>query len=250
VRHPLSLKEWEGEAAGASVTRLRLSDSHNEYLRSFSAQVAPIVQAVAVFFPAVADVGAVIHVGNQDILDARVNLGLRLLHSLARADDDEDYAGSSGDEPLAVDLLDVFDVNFFRGRLFENDGRIFREGIEGFVVIERKRRDHDAHADLKTAADFELGVGAVGEVPEKLADGRDHAGLLDADSGIAETGGEFERVNAVVVDDAIQVYVADVALLGQLGLHFEKRLIEQMIRRAPEHGGAHLARGRANIAGE
>jgi hypothetical protein len=34
------------------------------------AQVAPIVQFVGVFGPAVADVGAVVHVGNEDVFDA------------------------------------------------------------------------------------------------------------------------------------------------------------------------------------
>jgi hypothetical protein len=54
-------------------------------VRSLS-QVAPVVEFVGVFGPAVADVGAVIHVGDEDVFDAGVDLGLGLLHGLARAD--------------------------------------------------------------------------------------------------------------------------------------------------------------------
>ena len=71
------------------------------------------MQFVGIFHPAVADVGAVVHVGDENVFDAGIDLGLRLLHGLAGADDDEDDAGSAGDEPLAVDFLYVFDVDAF-----------------------------------------------------------------------------------------------------------------------------------------
>jgi hypothetical protein len=116
------------------------------------------VQAVAVFFPTVSDVCAVVHVGNQNVFDARVHLRLGLLHRLAGADDDEDDAGSSGDEPLAVELFDVLDVGFVGGRLLKHDCGILGECIESFVVIERKRRNYDPDADLKPAADFEFRI--------------------------------------------------------------------------------------------
>src|SRR5580658_1751806 len=47
-------------------------------------QVAPIVEAIAVFLPAVADVGTIVHRGDQDVLDARIDLRLRLFHRLAQ----------------------------------------------------------------------------------------------------------------------------------------------------------------------
>jgi hypothetical protein len=49
-------------------------------------QVAPVVEFVGVLGPAVTDVGAVVHVGDKDIFNAGINLGLSLLHGLAGAD--------------------------------------------------------------------------------------------------------------------------------------------------------------------
>src|SRR5215472_15850987 len=220
-------------------------------LRSLaSAQVAPVVEAVAIFFPAVADVSAVVHVRDEDVLDARVDLRLRLLHRLPGSDDNQDDAGRTGNEPLAIDLLDVFDVHFVGGRLLENNRGIFGEGLEGFVVVKGKRRHNDPHADLKAAAHLQFGVHAARQIPEELPDRRDHSRLLNADRGVTESCSEFERINAIVVDDAVQVDVADVAFLGQLRFHLEQGLIEQVIRPAPEHGSAHFAGGRTNVAGE
>jgi len=79
------------------------------------------VQAIGILDPAVAYVRAVIHVGNQHILDPAVDLRLRLLHRRPGADDDQDDSGSSGHQPLAVYLLHVFDVHFVLGRLLEDD---------------------------------------------------------------------------------------------------------------------------------
>ncbi len=53
------------------------------------AEIAPIVEFVGVFHPAVAYVGTVVHVGNENIFDAGIHLGLGLLHGLAGTDDDE-----------------------------------------------------------------------------------------------------------------------------------------------------------------
>src|SRR5271169_1177548 len=72
----------------------------------------------------------------------------------AVADFYQNYSGGSGYQPLAVYLFHVFDVHFVGGRLFENDDGVLGEGIEGFIVVERKGRDNDAHADLESAADF------------------------------------------------------------------------------------------------
>jgi hypothetical protein len=52
------------------------------------AEIAPVVELVGIFTPAVADVGAVVHVGDKDVFDAGIGLGLGLLHGLAEADDD------------------------------------------------------------------------------------------------------------------------------------------------------------------
>jgi len=48
----------------------------------------------------------------------------------------------------------------------------------------------------------------------------------------------------------IQVDVADVAFRRELRLHFEERLSEEAVWLAPEHGGAHLSGGRADVAGK
>src|SRR5258708_11468676 len=98
-------------------------------------QIAPVVELVGVFGPAVADVGAVVHVGNQNVFDAGVGLGLGLLHGLAEADDDQDDTGSAGYQPLLVDDFYVFDVDAFVHGALEDNGGVFGEGFEvGFVV--------------------------------------------------------------------------------------------------------------------
>jgi hypothetical protein len=73
-------------------------------LRSELPKVAPVVEFVGVFGPAVAYVCAVIHVGDENVFDAGVNLGLCLLHGLACPDDREDNAGGAGDQPLTIYL--------------------------------------------------------------------------------------------------------------------------------------------------
>ena len=54
-------------------------------------------------------------------------------------------------------------------------------------------------------------------------DVREHAFLLDHDGRVAEARGEFERIDALAVDDAVQVDIADIALAGQQRLHQLKR---------------------------
>src|SRR4030095_245929 len=181
--------------------------------------IAPVVEFVGVFDPAVADVGAVVHIGNEDVTDACVNLCLRLLHGGASTDNDKDNAGCACNEPLAVDFFNVFDVNTFLGRLFENDRAVFGEGFKGGVVVKRKRRNDDTDADLKAAARTPLRFLTVGELPEQIADRSQHAFLLDADGGIAKTRSKFERVDTVVIYDAVQIDVSDIALLGELRFH-------------------------------
>src|SRR5882724_12268803 len=110
------------------------------------------MELVGVFSPTVADVGAVVHVGDEDVFNAGVDLGLGLFHGLAGADDGEDDAGGARDEPLAVDLFYVLDVDLLGSAFLKNDGVILGEGFEGGVVVEREWRDDDAHADLKAAA--------------------------------------------------------------------------------------------------
>src|SRR5467141_23757 len=212
-----------------------------------SAQIAPVVELVGIFGPAVADVRAVVHVGDEDVLDAGIDLSLSLLHGLTGADNDEHNARSAGNQPLAVHYFHVFDVNAFGHGLLEDDGVVLREGFESGVVVKGKRRDDDADADLKAAARAPLGLDTGSEFPKEVADRGEHAFLLDADGRVAEAGSEFERIDSVVVHDAVEVDVADEAFLGELGLHFEKRATEEEVGLAPEHGGAHLAGGGTNF---
>ena len=214
------------------------------------AQIAPVVEFVGVFDPAVTDVGAVVHVGDHDVLDAGINLGLGLEHGLTDAHNDQHDAARAGDKPLAFNFFYVLDVDAVEIGLFENDGAVLGKRLERRLVVEGKRRDDDANADLEAAARAPLGFDAGGELPEKIADGREHALLLNAYRWIAEAAGELERIDPVVVDDTIQIDVADVAFFGELGLHLHKRLIEKAVGVAPEHGGAHFAGGRADVAGE
>src|SRR5258707_1077681 len=121
-------------------------------LQELLAGGAPGVGVVRVFGPAVADVGAVVHVGNQNVFDARVGLGLGLLHGLAEADDDQDYAGGAGDQPLLVDDFYVFNVDAFVHGALEDNGGVFGEGFAGGFVVEGKRRNDDADANLEAGA--------------------------------------------------------------------------------------------------
>ncbi len=242
----------EVQGADKSVAALPERKSAQKELKAQRelAEVAPIVELVGVFHPAVADVGAVVHVGNENVFDAGVDLGLRLLHGLAGADDDENDARSAGDEPLSVDLLNVLDVDALVHGALENDGGVFGEGIEGFLVVEGKRRNDDADTDLEAAASAPLGIEAIGKFPEEIANGGEDAFLLNADGGVAEAGGEFEGIDTVIVDDAVDVDIADVAFFGELGLHFQESAVEESVGLAPEHSGTHFAGGRADLARE
>jgi len=187
------------------------------------------MKLVGIFGPAVADVGAIVHVGDKNVFGARVNLGLGLLHGLADADDDENDAGGAGDQPLAIDFLYIFDVNAFHVGFFEDDGVVLGEGFERGVVVEGKWRDDDSNANLKTAASAPFGLDAGGKFPEEITDGREHAFLLNADGGIAESRCEFQGIDSIVVDDAVQIDIPDVTFCSKLGLHLDERAIEEEV---------------------
>src|SRR5579862_2998918 len=214
------------------------------------AQIAPSVQLVVVLEPALADVVAIVHVGNHDIADSRIRLGLGLTHRLTHSAHDEHDTGGARHVPLAVHLLHILDVNLFRDTLLEQDRRVLGNRQERRVVIEGKGRYDDAYADLKAALDLELRIRAGGQITQELPDRGRHAFLLDADGRIAEACRELERIDAVPVHDAVEVDVTDVALLGESRLHLLERRVEKSIRTAPEHGGAHLAGGGTDVAGE
>ena len=165
------------------------------------------------------------------------------------ADDDQNHAGRSRDEPLAVDLFHVLDMNFVLRRFLNTITDLWRT-IRTFVIIERERRHDDAHADLEAAAVLQLRILAVRPDPEKIADRRKDAFLLNADRRIAKARSELQRIDAVVVHDAVEVDVADVAFGRELRLHLEQRSVEERVGLAPEHRSAHFAGGRADVARE
>ena len=68
-----------------------VSTSRDHVTLRSSAEISPIVQFVGIFDPAIPDVGAVIHVGNEYVLDTRVDLGLGLFHRLPGPDNDQDH---------------------------------------------------------------------------------------------------------------------------------------------------------------
>src|SRR5260370_10505923 len=135
-----------------------------------SAQIAPVVELVGIFGPAVADVRAVVHVGDEDVLDAGIDLGLSLLHGLTGADNDEHNAGSAGNQPLAVHYFYVFDVNALGNGLLEDDGVVFREGFESGVVVKGKRRGDDEDGHLKDAERGTLTLDTPGGPPKEVPD--------------------------------------------------------------------------------
>jgi len=77
----------------------------------YLAEIAPVVEFVGVFDPAVADVCAVVHVGDHYVFYAGIDLGLGLQHGLAGADYDQDDSAGAGDQPLAFDFFYIFDVD-------------------------------------------------------------------------------------------------------------------------------------------
>src|ERR1035438_10278918 len=213
-------------------------------------QVTPIVKLVGIFGPAVADVRTVVHVGDENVLDPRINLSLRLLHRLPGADYREDYARGASDKPLPIHLLYVFDVNLVRSSALKHDGIIFREGFKSGLVVKRKRRHDDAHSNLKTTTCPPLGVSAGRQFPEKIANGRQHAFLLDENCRIPESRRELQRINAIVVHDAVQVDVPDVAFQRQFCLHLHQRPEKDRIGLAPKHRSSHFTCGRTYFSGE
>ena len=159
--------------------------------------------------------------GIRMFLIAGVGLRLGLPHRRAEADDDQHDARRAGHEPLAVHLLDVLDVDFLGRALLEDDRRRSWRPTRR----SRRRRTGKGGTTMRTPIwkpllTLELRVVARGEVVEELADRRQHALLLDDDRRVAEARGELQRVDAVAVDDAVEVDVADVALLGEPGSIF------------------------------
>ena len=209
------------------------------------------MEPVAVLFrPAVADILAVVHVGDHDVAHAVVGLPLRLPHRRAHAAHDQHHARRAGHQPLAVHLFHVLDVDALACRGLEEDDRVLRARLEAFRIRERERRHDDAHADLEAAARSQPRELAAGEPVQQLAHRREHALLLDADRGIAEARGELERIDAVGVDDAVDVDVADVALVPQRGSIFLSVALKILFGSLQNIGRAHLAGRRPDVAGK
>src|SRR5262249_9860038 len=127
---------------------------------------------------------------------------------------------------------------------------MFRDREKRGIIIKWERRNDNANPDLEAALHLQLRIHARREIREELANRRSHALLLDANGWITESRRELERINAVAVHDAIEIDVTDVAFGGQLRFHLLERGVKQLVRPAPEHRRAHLARGRTDVAGE
>src|SRR5262249_40064849 len=104
--------------------------------------------------------------------------------------------------------------------------------------------------DLEAGARLEARDRALREPVEEFADRRQEALLLDRDRRISEPSRELERIDAVRVDDAVDVDVADVLLLGELRLHLLEGQVEDAFGLPPDLARAHLARGRPDVARE
>src|SRR5688572_28323741 len=213
-------------------------------------EIPPGMQPVAVLVPALADVVAVVHVRNHDVAHAVVGLALRLLHRGTHAADDQHDTGGPGDEPFALGGAYVLDVDALAARRLEEDYRILGSVLQSLGIVIGEGRYDDAHADLEAAACAQPRNRAVRELAQQVAHRRKNSFLLDADRRVAEARGEFERVDPVVIHDAVDVDVTGVAGLGELRLHLLERRVEKAIGLAPERRCPHLAGGRADVAGE
>ena len=185
------------------------------------AEVAPVVELVGIFDPAVADVGAVVHVGDENVFDAGVDLGLGLFHGLAGAA----TMRTTPEVPATThwpftSLTSSMWMPSFMGRL-----KTMAAFLEKELKVSSSSKGNGGTTmrtpTWKPLRVRHLGSWPLAKFPEEIADGSEHAFLLDADGGIAKAGGEFEGIDAVIVDDAVDVDVADVAFFGEFGLHFQ-----------------------------
>src|SRR5260370_6170923 len=149
-----------------------------------STQVTPVVEFVGIFGPAVADVGAVVHIGDEDVFGAGIDLCLSLLHGLAVADDDENDAGSAGNQPLAVHYFYVFDVDAFHVGLLEDDGVVLGERFECGVVVKGKRREGRSYSGSKSCARSPRWPNGCSRLPQSALARGSHCLLQDADGGL------------------------------------------------------------------
>ena len=92
------------------------------------------MKKVAFVAPAVADVGAVEHVGDDDGFDAGVGFAVGFFHRGAGTGDHERVAVPAGDFPVPFFELDVPEVDAFHAGFGKNDDGIFREFAEGVEV--------------------------------------------------------------------------------------------------------------------
>lgn len=84
-----------------------------------------------------------IQVGDHDVFNPRIDVGLGLHHGLARADDDEYDTRRAFDEPLGIDLFCIFNADSVETELIEDSRAVLEEVFTGGFVLEEQRRDDD-----------------------------------------------------------------------------------------------------------
>jgi hypothetical protein len=179
---PLSVADAVFEAPGEQFGRiLRLRP-----------EIPPRLQAVAVAVdPSLTDVVSVVEVRDDDVVHALVGLSASVLHRLSPPGDDQRHAALAGDSPLPVDLLRVLQVDAVAALCPEDDRGVAGVLVVRPLVVERERREDDAHADLVAVVDRQFGVVSVGQVVEELSRRGFERLLLDGDGRIAKSGGEL-----------------------------------------------------------
>src|SRR6202022_923772 len=132
----------------------------------------------------------------------------------------DQFAGIES-ELAIMQILLVFRREF----ALEGDGQSHRFGHLRARIRKRRGGENDAHS--KARANFKGRTSFADHGCEQFFPGSFLQGGEDRKTGIPETAGEFERPDAALVDNRIEIDVAAVTLVAQYILHPSERALEE-----------------------
>lgn len=144
-----------------------------------------------------------------------------MLHGLAQTDHDQNDSRSTGRKPLAVDLFYVLDMNLIGGRLFEDDGGEFGNDSKVSSSSKGKGGTKIRMPIWKPLLTFSLGSLPLARSQKNCPMDVIMPACWMLIVGYPRGRGEFERIDAVMIDDPVYVDVSDVAFLRKLRLHLQ-----------------------------
>ena len=143
------------------------------------------MELVALFKPLRADVRAVKHILQHDVLNPPIRLFPRPVHRCRGTRDDEHVSALAGDLPVIFYHFHVTQVDAIKTRFLKQHGSV-PVNLEQFLVTIRKRRRRNHHANLKALLRFQGIRFPFRDRVQEFAHGTLDAFHVNADRGITE----------------------------------------------------------------